>query len=80
MFVFFGICFGIFLAICRESCPQICHVGKNIKKSHGLLEFASAHLEEVGLAQIPVDHAPLSTTCHIGLHVDFSSMNFLLGL
>ena len=38
-----------------------------------------AHLLEVGLMQIPVDHAPLSTTCHVGLHVDFSSTNFSLG-
>ena len=39
-----------------------------------------AHLLEVGLTQIPVDHAPLSTTSHVGLHVDFSSTNFSLGL
>ena len=26
--------------------------------------------------RILVDHAPLFTTCHVGLHVDFSSMNF----
>ena len=39
-----------------------------------------AHLLEVGLTQITVDHAPLSITCHVGLHVDFSSMNFSLGL
>ena len=38
-----------------------------------------AHLLEVGLTQIPVDHAPLSTTCHVGLHVDFSSTNFFWG-
>src|ERR1700738_3989491 len=37
--------------------------------------LCQAHLLEVGLTQIPVDHAPLSTTCHVGLHVDFSSMN-----
>ena len=34
------------------------------------------HLLEVGLMQIPVDHAPLCTTCHVGLHVDFSSTSF----
>jgi hypothetical protein len=31
---------------------------------------------EVGLMQIPVDHAPLSIVRHVGLHVDFSSTNF----
>ena len=39
-----------------------------------------AHLLEVGLTQIPVDHAPLSTTNHVGFHVDFSSTNFSLDL
>ena len=39
-----------------------------------------AHLLEVDLTQIPVDHAPLPTTCHVGLHVDFSSTNFFLNL
>ena len=42
--------------------------------------FHQAHLMKVGLMQILVDHAPLSTTCHVGLHVDFSSTNFSLGL
>ena len=41
--------------------------------------LCQAHLLEVGLRQIPVDHAPLSTTYHVGLHVDFSSTNFPLG-
>jgi hypothetical protein len=35
-----------------------------------------AHLLEVGMTQILVDHAPFSITCHVGLHVDFSSTNF----
>jgi hypothetical protein len=39
-----------------------------------------AHLLEVGLMQIPVDHAPLSIIHHVGLHVDFSSSNFFLDL
>ena len=43
-------------------------------------DFFQAHLLEVDLTRIPVDHAPLSTTCYVGLHVDFSSMNFSLGL
>jgi hypothetical protein len=38
-----------------------------------------AHLLEVELTQIPVDHAHLSTTCHVGLHVEFSSTNFSWG-
>ena len=43
--------------------------------------LGQAHLLEVGLTQILVDHALLSTTYHVGLHVDFSSStNFSLGL
>ena len=42
--------------------------------------FHQTHLLEVGLTQIPVDHAPLSIVRHVGLHVDFSSTNFFLGL
>jgi hypothetical protein len=42
--------------------------------------FHQAHLLEAGLTQIPVDHAPLSVVRHVGLHVDFSSTNFFLGL
>jgi hypothetical protein len=42
--------------------------------------FRQTHLLEVGLTQISVDHAPLSIVCHVGLHVDFSSTNFYLGL
>ena len=30
--------------------------------------------------QIPANHAPLFTTCHVGLHVDSSSPDFYLGL
>ena len=36
-------------------------------------------LLEVGPVQIPVDHAPLSTTCHVGLHVDFSNHALFFG-
>ena len=39
-----------------------------------------AYLLEVGMSQIPTDHGALSTTCHVGLYVDFSSTNFSLGL
>jgi hypothetical protein len=42
--------------------------------------FCQTHLLEEGLTQILVDHAPLSIVRHVGLHVDFSSTNFLLGL
>jgi hypothetical protein len=35
-----------------------------------------AYLLDVGLTQIPADHGALSIACHVGLHVDFSSMNF----
>jgi hypothetical protein len=37
--------------------------------------FHQTHLLKVGLAQIPVDHAPLSIVRHVGLHMDFSSTN-----
>ena len=39
-------------------------------------KFRHTHLLEVGLTQILVDHAPLSIVRHVGLHVEFSSMNF----
>jgi hypothetical protein len=61
------------LGICPGICPDISPDGKNKIKNHGLPE-------EVGLTQIPVDHAPLSIVRHVGLHVDFSSTNFFLGL
>jgi hypothetical protein len=38
-----------------------------------------AYLLKVGLMQISAYHTPLSTTCHVGLHVDFSSTSFSLG-
>jgi hypothetical protein len=69
-----GICCGIRSAICLE----ICHVGKNIKKIMVYRNFPQAHLLEVGLTQIPVDHAPLSIICHVGLHVDFGPLGLHL--
>lgn len=39
-----------------------------------LHNLSQAYLSEVGVTQIP-NHAPLSTTYHVGLHVDFSSTN-----
>ena len=42
--------------------------------------FRKTHLLEVGLTQIPGDHSPLSIVHHVGLHVDFSTTNFFMGL
>jgi len=39
-----------------------------------------AHFLEVGLTKIPGDLETLSIVCHVGLHVDFSSMKSSLGL
>jgi hypothetical protein len=75
-----GIYHGICSEICLAVCPEICHVGENIKKFMVSRNFRQTHLLEVGLTQIPVDHRPLSIVRHVGLHVDFSSTNFLLGL
>ena len=44
------------------------------------LNLCQAHLLEVGMTKIPGDHETLSIVRHVGLHVDFSSMNFCLGL
>ena len=43
------------------------------------LGFVGDHME-VGLAQIPADHTPLSIACQVGLHVDFPSTNSSLVL
>jgi hypothetical protein len=53
---------------------------KYIKKIMVSRNFHRTRLLEVGLTKIPVDHAPLSIVRHVGLHVDFSSTNFFLGL
>ena len=53
---------------------------KILKKFMVSRNFRQTHLLEVGLAQIPVDHAPLFVVRHVGLHVDFSSTNFFLDL
>jgi hypothetical protein len=66
--------------ICHAICPEICLARKNLKKFMVSRNFRHSHLLEVGLTQIPVDHAPLSIVRHVGLHVDFSSTNFLLDL
>jgi hypothetical protein len=70
------VCLGICFGICPAICPEICLVGKHMKKILISGSLRQAYLLEVGLTQIPVDHAPLSTTCHVGLHVDFLSTNF----
>jgi hypothetical protein len=66
--------------ICPAIYPKICHVGKDIKKIMVSQNFRQTLLLEVDLTQIPVDHAPLSIVRHVGLHVDLSSTNFVLGL
>ena len=60
----FFCCLGIYYGIY----PKIYHTEKTYLKSHGLL------------TKIPGDHEILSIVCHVGLHVDFSSMKFSLGL
>ena len=42
--------------------------------------LCQAYLLEVDLTQILAKHAPLSTTSHVGRHVDFSTTNYSLGL
>ena len=49
-------------------------------KNNGLLKLHQVHLLEVSLMKIPGDDETLSIICHVGLHVDFSSMKFSLGL
>ena len=63
------------LAICLGNY----HVGKNIKKIHGLPEIASGPPLGGGLTKIPGDHETLSIIRHVGLHVDFPSMKYSLG-
>jgi hypothetical protein len=72
------------------NCPEKIIIEKNIKiimlavdscltamVCHNLRQ---ACLLEVGMTQIPVDHAALSIVCRVGLYVDFSSTNFSLDL
>jgi hypothetical protein len=80
MSVDLGISRGAYLGICYGMCTAICPAGKNIDKIMVFRNFRQTHLLEVGLTQIAVDHAPLSIVRHVGLHVDFSSANFLGGL
>ena len=42
--------------------------------------LCQAHVSEVGLTKIPGDRETLAIVRHVGLHVDFSSMKFSLGL
>jgi hypothetical protein len=60
------------LGICYEICIAICPARKILKK---IMVF-----QEVGLTKIQGDHETLSIVCHVGLHVDFSSMKSSLGL
>ena len=45
-----------------------------------MLEKYQKNLLEVELIKILGDHETLSKVCHVGLHVDFSSMKSSLGL
>ena len=74
------VCPGICPGNCHAVRPEISPTGKNIKKVMVSRNLRQAYLLKVGLTQIPVDHAPLSITGHVGLNVDFSSTNFSLGL
>ena len=64
------------LAICHE----ICHARKILEKLMVSRDLCQAHLLEVGLTKIPRDHESLFIVCHVGLHIDFSSMKSPLGL
>jgi hypothetical protein len=78
--IYIGIYIGIYFGIFTGIYPEICHAEKNIKKIMVSGNFRQTHLQEVGLTKIMGDHAPLSIMCHVGLHVEFSSMNVFLGL
>ena len=41
--------------------------------------LCEAYLVEVGLTQITTNHDTLLIVCHVGIHVDFSSMIISLG-
>jgi hypothetical protein len=58
---------------------EIYPAGKHIEKVTVSRNLRQGRLQEVGLTQILVDHAPLLPTCHVGLHVDFSSTKLFLG-
>ena len=68
------------LGICLEIFPEIYHVGQNIKKVMVSWNLCHAHLLEVGMTKILGDHETLSTICHVGFHVDYSSIKYALGL
>ena len=72
-------CFSV-LESALQSILKFVILEKLLKKIMVSHNFRRTHLLEVGLTQIPVDHAPLSIVRHVGLHVDFSSTNFVLGL
>jgi hypothetical protein len=76
------ICLGLYPGICHVICHEIYLAGKNIKKIMVSQNFCQTHLLEVGLTQIPIDHAPLSIVRHVGIHVDFHQQTFFrpLGL
>ena len=49
-------------------------------ENHGLSEFASCHLLEVGPTQISGDQETLFIVYNVGFHVDFSSMKSYVDL
>jgi len=53
---------------------------KHIKKVIVSRNSRQAHLLEVALTKIPGGHETLSVVCHVGLHVDISSVKSSLGL
>ena len=59
---------------------EICHAKKIFKKFMVSRNLRKANLLEVGLTKILGDHETLSIVRHVGIHVDFSSMKFSLGL
>ena len=70
----------VYLGTRPTICPEIHHARKIIKKVMVSRNLCQAHLMEVGLMKILGDHETLSIVHHVGLHVDFSSMNSSLGL
>ena len=69
----FGLSWNLFWNLpCNLSWNLLCW--ESIKKSHGLLEFASLPPPRGGPSKIPGDHETLFIVRHVGIHVDFSRM------
>ena len=52
---------------------------KILKKVMVSRNFRQAHLQELGLMQIPRGRETLSIVRHVGLHLDFSSIEIFFG-